>query len=55
MEDRTRGLIKGRGIVKGAFTRLENFVKSLEDDTDAGQLEARLTLLQENWNKFNEI
>jgi hypothetical protein len=27
----------------------------LEDDTDAGQLEVRLTLLQENWNKFNEI
>jgi hypothetical protein len=27
----------------------------LEDNTDAGQLEVRLTLLQENWNKFNEI
>ena len=38
-----------------AFTRLENYVKSWEDDSDAGQLEVRLTLLQDNWNKFNEI
>jgi hypothetical protein len=55
MEENVKRLIKNRGIVKGAFTRLENFVKPWEDYTDAGQLEVRLTLLQENWNKFNEI
>jgi hypothetical protein len=45
MEERLKRLIKSHGIVKGAFTRSENFVKSWEDDTDAGQLEVRLTLL----------
>jgi hypothetical protein len=55
MEENVKRLIKSRGIVKGAFTRLENFVKSWEDDTDTGQLEVRLTSLQEKWNKFNDI
>lgn len=55
MEESVKRLIKSRGIVKGAFTRLENYVKSWEDDSDAGQLEVRLSLLQDNWNKFNEI
>lgn len=43
MEESVKRLIKSRGIVKGAFTRLENYVKSWEDDSDAGQLEVRLT------------
>jgi hypothetical protein len=55
MEGNVKRLIKSHGIFNGAFTRLKNFVKSWEDDTDAGQLEVRLTLLQENWKKINEI
>jgi len=54
MEERGKKLIRVCANTKGAFTRLEKFVENYLIDPKPEQLEVRLKLINENWEKYSE-
>jgi len=54
MEERWKKLIRVCANTKGAFTRLERFVEKYLIDPKPEQLEVRLKLVNENWEKYSE-
>ena len=54
MEGRGKKLIRVCANTKGAFTRLERFVENYLIDPKPEQLEVRLKLINENWEKYSE-
>jgi len=54
MEERGKKLIPVCANTKGAFTRLETFVENYLIDPKSEQLEVRLKLVNENWEKCSE-
>jgi len=54
MEERGKKFIRVCANTKGAFTRLERFVENYLIDPKSEQLEVRLKLMNENWEKYSE-
>jgi len=54
MEERGKKFIRVCAKTKGAFTRLERFVENYLIDPNPKQLEVRLKLVNENWEKCSE-
>jgi len=53
MEETKKRLIRTCANTKSAFTRMEKFVDNYMVDQKPEQLEVRLKLLDENWEKYN--
>jgi len=53
MDERGKKLIRICANTKSTFTRLERFVDSYAADPKPEQLEMRLELINENWEKYN--
>ena len=53
MEETRKRLIRICANTKGAFTRMEKFVDNYMVDQKPEQLEVRLKLIDENWEKYN--
>jgi len=41
--------------IRSAFTRMERFVDNYAVDPRPEQLDARLTVINENWKKYNVV
>jgi hypothetical protein len=54
MDERGKKLIRICANTKGACTRLERFVESYSTDPKPEQLEVRLKLIDENWEKYTD-
>jgi hypothetical protein len=54
MDERGKKLIRVCADTKGALTRLERFVENYSTDPKPEQLEARLKLNNENWEKYSD-
>jgi len=54
MDERGKKLIRVCANIKGAFTRLERFVENYSKDPKPEQLEVRLKLINENWEKYTD-
>jgi len=54
MEENRKRLTRICANTKSAFTRMEKFVDNYMVDQKAEQLEVRLKLIQENWEKYSQ-
>jgi hypothetical protein len=54
MDERAKKLIRICANTKYAFTRLERFVENYSTDPQPEQLEVRLKLINENWEKYTD-
>jgi len=54
MGERGKKLIRIRANTKGAFTRLGRFVGNYSKDPTPEQVEVRLKLISENWEKYTD-
>jgi hypothetical protein len=54
MDERGKKLIHICANTKGAFRRLERFVENYSTDSKPEQLEVRLKLINENWEKYTD-
>jgi Protein of unknown function (DUF1759). len=54
MEENRKRLTRICANTKSAFTRMEKFVNSYMVDQKSEQLQVRLKLIEENWEKYNQ-
>jgi hypothetical protein len=55
MDKHIKKLIRICANTKSAFTRMERFVESYAADPKPEQLEVRFKLINENWEKYNNV
>jgi hypothetical protein len=55
MDEKDKKLICICANIKNAFTRMERFVDNYAADPKPEQLDVRLKLINENWEKYDNI
>jgi hypothetical protein len=55
MDEKGKRLIRICANINGAFTRMERFVDNYAADPKPEQLDMRLKLINENWEKYNNV